>query len=112
MPPVICYNSPTVLAEVSRLARGVIGPAIAEGRKRLEEAGKVHLFAGVTVGAEPALPNYEGMEKMNPRIARMMDRDGVPQSRLGYNALTNLGYSKDNAPPGGIHSLQDEINKG
>ena len=28
----------------------------------------------------------------------MMERDGVPQSRLGYNALTNLGYSEDNPP--------------
>ena len=98
MPPVICYNSPDVLAEVSRLVRDVIGPSIAEGLKRLEKAGKAHLFAGVTVGAEPALPNYEAIEKVNPRIARMMERDGVPRSRLGYNALTNLGYSKDNPP--------------
>ena len=98
MPPVICYNSPEVLREVSRLAGEVIGPAIAEGLKRLEKAGKGHLFAGVTVGAEPCLPNYEGIEKINPRIARMMQRDGVPRSRLGYNALTNLGYSKDNPP--------------
>jgi len=98
MPPVICYNSPAVLAEVSRLARDVIGPSIAEGLKRLEKAGKGHLFAGVTVGAEPALPNYEVIERVNPRIARMMERDGVPRSRLGYNALTNLGYSKDDPP--------------
>lgn len=98
MPPVICYNSPNVLAEVSRLAQGVIGPSIAAGLKRLEKAGKRHLFAGVTVGAEPALPDYEDIEQINPRIARMMERDGVPQCRLGYNALTNLGYSKDNPP--------------
>jgi hypothetical protein len=98
MPPVICYNSPEVLAEVSRLARDVIGPPIAAGLKRLAKAGKAHLFAGVTVGAEPALPNYEAIERVNPRIARMMERDGVPRSRLGYNALTNLGYSRDNPP--------------
>ena len=98
MPPVICYNSPEVLAEVSRLARDVIGPPIAEGLKRLEMAGKGDLFAGVTVGAEPALPNYEAIEKVNPRIARMMERDGVPRSRLGYNALTNLGHGEDNPP--------------
>lgn len=98
MPPVICYNSPEVLREVSRLAGDVIGPAIAAGMKRLEKAGKGHLFAGVTVGAEPCLPNYEGIEKINPRIARMMQRDGVPRSRLGYNALTNLGYSKADPP--------------
>ncbi len=98
MPPVICYNSPTVLAEASRLARDVIGPAIATGMKRLENAGKAHLLAGVTVGAEPSLPNYEDIEKFNPRIARMMERDGVPQGRLGYNALTNLGYTEENPP--------------
>jgi hypothetical protein len=28
----------------------------------------------------------------------MMERDGVPRSRLGYNALTNLGFGKDNPP--------------
>ncbi len=98
MPPVICYNSPEVLAEASRLARHVIGPAIAAGLNRLEEAGKAHLFAGVTVGAEPSLPNYESIEKFNPRIARMMERDGVPRSRLGYNALGNLGYTKQKPP--------------
>jgi hypothetical protein len=98
MPPVICYNSPEVLAEVSRLAGEVVGPAIAAGLKRLEDADKAHLLAGVTVGAEPALPNYEDIAKFNPRIARMMQRDGVPQCRLGYNALTNLGYSEENPP--------------
>jgi len=98
MPPVICYNSPEVLAEMSRLARVVISPVIAAGLKRLEQAGKAHLFAGVTVGAAPSLPNYEGIERMNPRIAQMMESDGVPRCRLGYNALTNLGYSKDNPP--------------
>ncbi len=28
----------------------------------------------------------------------MMERDGVPWSRLGYNALTKLGYSKADPP--------------
>ncbi|MFH1918560.1 MAG: hypothetical protein ABIP48_01555 [Planctomycetota bacterium] len=98
MPPVICYNSPEVLKEVSRLARDVIAPSIAAGLDRLAEAGKAHLFAGVTVGAEPVLPNYEGSDKFNPRIARMMEREGVPQSRLGYNALTNLGHGKADPP--------------
>ena len=98
MPPVICYNSPDVRREVTRLAEQVIGPAIAAGLKKLAEADKPHLFAGVTVGAEPALPNYAVIDKVNPRIAERMDRDGVPRRRLGYNALTNLGYDKDNPP--------------
>ncbi|WP_158231022.1 hypothetical protein [Rhodopirellula bahusiensis] len=98
MPPVICYNSPTVRREVSRLAQNVIGPAITAGIKKLADANKQHLFAGVTVGAEPALPNYSVIDKVNPRIAEKMQRDGVPRRRLGYNALTNLGYSKVNPP--------------
>ncbi|MEM6689637.1 MAG: hypothetical protein AAF664_09435, partial [Planctomycetota bacterium] len=58
MPPVICYNSSAVRREVARLAEQVIGPAISTGLERLANADKLHLFAGVTVGAEPALPNY------------------------------------------------------
>ena len=110
MPPVICYNSPEVLAEVSRLAGDVIGPPIAAGLNRLAKAGKGHLFAGVTVGAEPCLPNYEGIEKINPRMARMMQRDGVPRSRLGYNALTNLGYSKAD-PPENLAAALAKVNQ-
>jgi hypothetical protein len=98
MPPVICYNSPTVLREVSQLINNHIAPPIRAGIERLERAGKSHLFGGVTVGAEPALPNYEGIVKRDPRIAEAMDRNGVPRVRLGYNALTNLGYSKSNPP--------------
>ncbi|MEC8473626.1 MAG: hypothetical protein VXZ38_03150 [Planctomycetota bacterium] len=98
MPPVICYNSPAVQRDVKRLAEKVIGPAIANGIERLADAGKQYLFAGVTVGAEPALPNYAVIDKVNPRIAERMQRDGVPRERLGFNALTNLGYTKDNPP--------------
>ncbi|QDV82160.1 hypothetical protein [Planctomycetes bacterium TBK1r] len=98
MPPVICYNSLAVEREVSRLAEQVIGPAIAAGLKKLADTNKQHLFAGVTVGAEPALPNYSVIDKVNPRIAEKMERDGVPRRRLGYNALTNLGYGRDNPP--------------
>ncbi|MEL6898842.1 MAG: hypothetical protein AAFP90_22310, partial [Planctomycetota bacterium] len=98
MPPVICYNSPAVKQNVARLAETVIGPAIAAGLDRLRAANKAHLFAGVTVGAEPALPNYAVIDRVNPRIARKMDEDGVPRRRLGYNALKNLGFSKGNPP--------------
>lgn len=72
MPPVICYNSPTVLAELSRIARTVIGPALVDGLNRLETAGKGYLFAGVTVGAEPVLPNYEVIAQVNPRAIRTL----------------------------------------
>ncbi|MEL6104913.1 MAG: hypothetical protein AAFU85_02700 [Planctomycetota bacterium] len=98
MPPVICYNSPAVRREVKRLAGRVIGPAIAAGLKKLADADKEYLLAGVTVGAEPALPNYSVIEKLYPRLAKKMDQEGVPRELLGFNALTNLGYGKDKPP--------------
>jgi len=98
MPPVICYNSPTVLREVSRLINEVVALPLKEGLEKLKEAGKEHLFSGLTVGAEPSLPNYENIDRHNPRIAKLMDQDGSPKTRLGYNALTNKGYSKNNPP--------------
>ena len=98
MPPVICYNSPTVLREVSRLISEVVAPPIKAGLERLSKEGKEYLFSGLTVGAEPALPNYANIDRHNPRIARLMDQDGSPKTRLGYNALTNNGYSKAKPP--------------
>jgi Spy/CpxP family protein refolding chaperone len=98
MPPVICYNSPTVLREVSRLIGDVVAPPITAGLERLRKEGKEHLFSGLTVGAEPSLPNYENIDRLRPQIARLMDQDGSPKTRLGYNALSNNGYSKATPP--------------
>jgi hypothetical protein len=84
MAPVICYN--------------------------LRKQGKEHLLAGITVGAEPSLPNYENIDKINPKIARLMDQDKSPKVRLGYNALANKGYSKDK-PPRDFGRALAEINK-
>jgi hypothetical protein len=98
MPPVICYNSPTVLREVSRLISEVVAPPLKAGLEKLKQEGKDHLFSGLTVGAEPSLPNYKNIDRHNPRIAKLMDQDGSPKVRLGYNALTNNGYSKSNPP--------------
>ncbi len=94
MAPVICYNSPTVLKEVSRLVSQVVAPPIKKGLARLKKEGKGHLLSGLTVGAEPSLPNYEKIDQINPRIARLMDKDGSPRARLGYNALTNRGTNR------------------
>ena len=110
MPPVICYNSSSVLREVSRLISQVVAPPLAAGLERLRKEDKEHLFSGLTVGAEPALPNYEHIERHNPRIAELMDRDGSPKVRLGYNALTNKGYSQDN-PPEDFGEALAEINR-
>ena len=98
MAPVICYNSPNVLKEISRLINKVVAPPLKEGLEKLKLQGKEHLLSGITVGAEPSLPNYENIDKINPKIAKVMDEDKSPKARLGYNALTNMGYSKDNPP--------------
>ena len=110
MAPVICYNSPTVLREVSRLVREVVAPPLKEGLEKLKREGKEHLLSGVTVGAEPSLPNYEKIDKINPRIAKLMDKDKSPKVRLGYNALINKGYSKDK-PPEDFATALAEVNK-
>ncbi|MDF1745033.1 MAG: hypothetical protein P1V19_15150 [Gimesia sp.] len=110
MPPVICYNSPNVLREVSRMISEVVAPPIKAGLARLKKEGKQHLFAGLTVGAEPALPNYENIDQLNPTIAKLMTQDGSPKTRLGYNALTNKGYSKDK-PPKDFAKALAEINR-
>lgn len=98
MAPVICYNSPAVLSEVSRLITEVVAPPIKAGLDRLKAEGKGHLFSGLTVGAEPALPNYENVDRQRPQITKLMDRDGSPKTRLGYNALSNNGYSQAKPP--------------
>jgi hypothetical protein len=110
MAPVICYNSPTVLREVSRLINEVVAPPLKKGLERLKAQGKEHLLAGITVGAEPSLPNYTNIDKINPRIARLMDEDKSPKVRLGYNALANKGYSKDKPPEDFARALA-QINK-
>ena len=110
MAPVICYNSPTVLREVSRLVNEVVAPPLKMGLKRLKKEGKEHLLSGVTVGAEPSLPNYEKIDKINPKIAKLMDEDKSPKVRLGYNALTNNGYSKEK-PPEDFAAALAKVNK-
>jgi len=110
MPPVICYNSPNVLREVSRMISQVVAPPIKSGLERLKKEGKEHLFSGVTVGAEPSLPNYENIDQLSPQIAKLMDQDRSPKTRLGYNALTNKGYSKAK-PPKDFSQALAQINR-
>ena len=98
MAPVVCYYSPTVLSEVSRLVGGVVAPPLKEGLEKPKKQGKEHLLSGVAVGAEPSLPDYENIDKINPKIAGLMNQDTTPKSRLGYDALGNKGYSKDKRP--------------
>ena len=110
MAPVMCYNSEGLLNAVSEILQDGIAPALLAGMEKLEDAGKESLFAGVTVGSEPALPNYQGIERSNPRIAKLMDSLDVPKTRIGYCALTNLGYSQQN-PPDDFAEALAEINR-
>ncbi|MGE3683934.1 MAG: hypothetical protein AB7G93_19615 [Bdellovibrionales bacterium] len=80
--PQMCYNSPAIITEATRLARDVIGLEIKKGIDRLNSIGKSHLFAGVLMGWE----------------TRLQDDSEDPHVEYGYCALTNLGYSQNNIP--------------
>jgi hypothetical protein len=83
--PQMCLNSPAIEAEVVRRGRDVIGAAIATGMRRLEEAGKDHLFAGVIAGWET-------------QIGRDFAHPARP---LGFCAMTNLGLR----PGATVHAM-------
>lgn len=78
--PQLCINSPAVQTEVITRAR-LIAEGIAQGIVTLQEAEKPELFAGVIAGWET-----------------QMGRDFTTGTYLGYCALTNKGYSKENPP--------------
>lgn len=77
-----CLNNPAMVRQARRIARRVIGPAIAEQVANLRQTGDEGLFAGVIVGWETAI-----------------GQDYASRRDLGYCALRNLGYS-ERSPPG------------
>jgi hypothetical protein len=84
MAPPMCYNSPAMVKEATRIARDVIGAEIAKGVRKLNAAGKGYLFAGVISGWETnGLVNDDGK---NPKVY------------FGYCALSHAGYSANNPP--------------
>ena len=83
----MCYNSPAIVAETTRIARDVIGPAIKAGIDRLNASGKSHLYAGMIAGWETRLQD-DSSKSAN---------DSEPQ--YGFCALHNLGYSAQIALP-------------
>jgi len=110
LPPHMCYNSKKMLAEVRRLITQIIGPAVQSGIRRFKEAGKEHLFSGITVTSEPSLDNYSVVHKINRRLSKFIDKMGGPKVSLGYCALTNKGYSRSN-PPKNLQRALAEINQ-
>lgn len=77
--PPMCYNSPAIVKEATRLATDVIGAEIEKGVAHLYAIGKPYLFAGVIAGWE----------------TRLQDDSGTVD---GYCALHNLGYTAQNPP--------------
>lgn len=89
--PPMCYNSPAIKAEITRIARSVIGAEIKKGIDHLNAIGKSNLFAGVIAGWETRL-----------------DDDSQPPVKVGYCALHNLGYSAQN-PPKDFNQTLDSV---
>jgi hypothetical protein len=92
--PQMCYNSPGIRQEVGRIAKDVIGDELKKGIDLLKASGKEHLFAGVVVGWETHLADYRYIHPLDSAANSL----GIPRVQMGYNALTNLGYSSNNQP--------------
>ena len=122
--PHMCYNSPAIQKEISRIISQVVGPALSKEIGKLKQENKEYLFAGITVGAEagfddnsvvsrlsqiPRSANLEqlALAKMLRQAATLMDEDKAPHGRLGYCSLTNAGYSKTNQPKDINQALAD-----
>lgn len=125
--PHMCYNSPAIEKEISRIVSLVVGPALRGEIDRLRRERKEYLFAGITVGAEEGFDDYSGipdvpqiprsgspmqmqMYRMLRQAANLMAEDKAPHSRLGYCSLTNAGYSKAN-PPRDFNKALADINQ-
>lgn len=125
--PHMCYNSPTIEKEISRIVGDVVGPALREEIDQLSKENKAYLFAGITVGQEAGFDDYSKIPKLSDvppetdpfhsqlrmsltQAAILMDEDNAPHRRLGYCSLINAGYSKAN-PPADINRALAEINQ-
>lgn len=96
--PQMCYTSPSLRQEVGRIARNVIGDEIRKGMLNLKALGKEHLFAGVIPGWETHIADYRFLDSNDPQLVQVYGQGGFPTTRIGYCALSNLGYSAQNPP--------------
>jgi len=125
--PHMCYNSPAVRKEISRIVSQIVGPALRDQINQLKREHKEYLFAGIAVGAEAGIDDYSlipDLSKLpsNPDPEQkqmimlftladsMMEEDKAPHKRVGYCALTNAGYSKAH-PPADINAALANINQ-
>jgi hypothetical protein len=90
--PPVCYNSPAIKKEATRLARDVIGAEIKKKVDHLNLIRKSYLFAGVIAGWE----------------TRLQDDSISPHVDYGYCALHNLGYNASN-PPADIDKVLESV---
>ncbi len=79
-PPQMCFNSKAIQREV-QLRSALIGKAIQAGVNQLQQAKRPELFAGVIVGWET-----------------MIGQDFKTGKYLGYRALLNRGFRRENPP--------------
>jgi hypothetical protein len=110
LPPHMCYACPRIRSEVARIARDVIGAPLRKSLDGLAPVEREDLFSGVTITSEPSVDNYGVVDRENPDLAAFMDSLHAAKVRLGYNALTRMGYGPSN-PPLDFPSALGEINR-
>jgi hypothetical protein len=110
MAPPMCVNAPKIKSEIQRMIANVVGPAIRKGIDSLKKTGEENLFAGISVTSEPMIDNYSVVDKANQNLGDFMSKRGAPKLRLGYNALTQMGYSEKN-PPKDIDAALAKVNQ-
>jgi hypothetical protein len=103
----MCYTSPAVRQEITRIITTVIAPAVNSELDLLKKEGREYLFAGIIVGSEITIDDYTHPDA---GIAKLMEQDGAPRGRLGYCALTQSGFSEKN-PPADIRLALAAINQ-
>lgn len=97
--PPMCYTSPVIVAEATRLASDVIGPEIKKGVDHLAAIGKQHLFAGVIAGWETRMQDDN------------FDASSSSNRFFGYCALHHMGYSASNPPADMNKELEKVVHK-
>ncbi|MCI0565956.1 hypothetical protein L0Y46_02040 [bacterium] len=102
--PQMCYTSPSLRKEITRIGRDIIGVEIKKGLDALKAKNKEHLFAGVIVGWETHLfdPSYINLKD------ETANKFGIVRKEIGYCALSNLGFSKTN-PPKDFHKELEKV---
>jgi hypothetical protein len=96
----MCFTSPAIRHEVTRIVTTVAGPALTSELAQLKAEGKEYLFVGILVNSEPKIDDYTvAGQDVDTATQKLMEQDGAPRVALGYCALTARGFSENNPPP-------------